>query len=90
MTDTPQSTNPANIASEHLKTVKPESKVILKDFLRSFLMPTFVGKTLVLYFGLMYSNYPDEGYGYGLIASIAFTVVSLILFAWKYKDVEDL
>jgi len=67
-----------------------KQKKILKDFLRSFLMPTFIGKSLVLYFGLMYSNHPDEGYGYGLIASAAFTVISLILFAYKYKDIEDL
>lgn len=62
----------------------------LFDFLRSFLMPTFIGKTLVLYFGLMFSNYPGEGYGYGLVAAIIFTVVSLMLFLWKYKDREDL
>lgn len=62
----------------------------LAEFLKSFLMPTFVGKSLVLYFGLMYSNYPGEGYGYGLAASAGFTVVSLCLFAYKYKDVEDI
>ncbi len=63
---------------------------ILTDFAKSFLMPTLIGKSFVLYFGINYSAYPDEGYGYGLIASIVFTVTSLVLFAWKYKDVEDL
>ncbi|MFN3454592.1 MAG: hypothetical protein ACK41T_06475 [Pseudobdellovibrio sp.] len=53
-------------------------------------MPTFIGKSFVLYFGLMYSNHPDEGYGYGLIAAISFTVISLLLFIYKYKDTEDL
>lgn len=71
-------------------TQEQKSKRILKDFLRSFLMPTFIGKSFVLYFGLMYSNHPDEGYGYGLIAAISFTVISLLLFIYKYKDTEDL
>ncbi|MFN3698291.1 MAG: hypothetical protein ACK4VO_12705 [Pseudobdellovibrio sp.] len=67
-----------------------KQKPKMSDFLRSFLVPTFIGKTLVLYFGLMYSNYPGEGYGYGLVASASFTLVSLCLFAYKYKDVEDI
>lgn len=66
------------------------SKTILKEFIRSFLMPTLVGKSLVLYFGINYSLYPDEGYGYGLIASAGFTVCTLVLFAWKYRDHEEL
>lgn len=69
---------------------KQSQKSIFWSFLRSFLMPTFIGKTLVLYFGLMYSNHPDEGYGYGLAGAGAFTVVSLCLFAWKYRNHEDL
>ncbi len=69
---------------------KQDSKSIFWNFLRSFLMPTFIGKTLVLYFGLMYSDNPGEGYGYGLIAAGAFTVISLCLFAWKYRNHEDL
>ena len=53
-------------------------------------MPTLVGKTLVLYFGINYSMYPDEGYGYGLIFAIALTVVGLLKLIWKYKDTEEL
>lgn len=67
-----------------------KQKPKLSDFIRSFLMPTLIGKSFVLYFGLMYSNYPDEGYGYGLIFSAGFTLVSLCLFAYKYKDIEDI
>lgn len=62
----------------------------LKDFIKSFLMPTLVGKTLVLYFGINYSIYPDEGYGYGLAASIAFTVFGLLMLVWKYRDQEEI
>ncbi len=67
-----------------------KAKKTLKDFIKSFLMPTLVGKTLVLYFGINYSLYPDEGYGYGLAASIAFTVFGLCLLIWKYRDQEEL
>ena len=54
------------------------------------LMPLLIGKSFVLYFGLMYSDHPGDGYGYGLIAACAFTTLSLVRFAWKYKDVEDI
>ena len=67
-----------------------DSKRKLKDFLKSFLMPTIVGKTLVLYFGIHYSMYPGEGYGYGLIGAIAFTLFGLFKFLWKYKDQEEI
>ena len=71
----------------------PEAKTprqIIFDFMKSFLVPTLVGKSFVLYFGINYSQYPDEGYGYGLIIAIAVTVFSLVAFAWKYKDQEEL
>ncbi len=66
------------------------SKALLKDFIRSFLVPTLIGKAFVLYFGIKMAEYPDEGYGYGLAAAIIFTVASLSLFVWKYRNTEDL
>ncbi len=71
-------------------TESNQPRKILFDFAKSFLMPTLIGKSFVLYFGINYSLYPDEGYGYGLIIAIAVTVFSLIAFAWKYKDQEEL
>ncbi len=68
---------------------KPPRKVLF-EFAKSFLVPTLIGKSFVLYFGINYSQYPGEGYGYGLIAAIAITVISLLAFAWKYKDQEEL
>ena len=44
----------------------------------------------MLYFGLNYSQYPDEGYGYGLAAAMIFTLSTLGYFIWKYRDYEDL
>jgi hypothetical protein len=62
----------------------------LFDFIKSFLMPMLVGKTGVMYFGLNYSQYPGEGYGYGLAASMLITVLSLIGLIYKYRNIEDL
>lgn len=64
-------------------------KFDLKDFVISSLMPTLVGKSLVIYFGLHYSSDPGEGYGYGLIAAILFTLFMLGRFLWKYRNYED-
>ena len=69
--------------------VKNPRKIIF-DFAKSFLMPTLIGKSFVLYFGINYSQYPGEGYGYGLIVAVVITVFSLLAFAWKYKDQEEL
>lgn len=76
--------------SKHHPPKKPTSKEILKDFLRSFLVPTLITKAFVLYFGIKYALYPGEGYGYGLVIALAFTVISLTVFAWRYRNYEDL
>lgn len=62
---------------------------VLVDFLKSLLMPTLVGKTFIYFFGLRYSEFPGEGYGYGLTAAILFTVGNLMRFLWKYRHVQD-
>lgn len=67
----------------------PEKKKLkITDLLMPFLFPTIVGKTLILYFGLNYANYPDEGYGVGLICAIVFTVFMLTRFVWKFRHYE--
>lgn len=76
------------MSEKNKKTLPP--KTVLKDFIRSFLLPTLIGKTFVLYFGIKLADNPGEGYGYGLIAAITFTVTMLSLFIWKYRNVEDL
>lgn len=67
---------------------KNQNKV-LSDFLKAFLVPTLVNKMFMLYFGLHYSDYPGEGYGYGLAATIAFLFFTISRFIWKYRDIED-
>lgn len=65
------------------------NKAFLKDLLRVFLIPTLLNKAVMFYFGLQYARYPGEGYGYGLIISILYFLISVAFFLWKYKDVED-
>lgn len=61
----------------------------MKDFLKVFLVPLIINKMLMFYFGLMYSEYPGEGYGYGLIGTILFLLFNCGRFIWKYRNVED-
>ncbi len=68
---------------------KPKNPTVLKDFIKVLLMPLLVNKMFMMYFGLNYSNYPGEGYGYGLAATIVILFVTVGRFIWKYKDVED-
>ncbi len=68
---------------------KIQSRIILKDFLKTFLGPTLINKAFMLYFGLKYADNPGEGYGYGLCASIIFFIFTVGRFLWKYRHTED-
>ena len=43
-------------------------------------------KTFFLYFGLKYSEYPGEGYGYGLAITGCLSVFNIGYFLYKVKD----
>lgn len=66
-----------------------KSKIILFDFLKVFLLPMCVNKFFLLYFLVNYSNYPGRGYGYGAIISLTLLVVTIVLFLWKYRNIDD-
>jgi hypothetical protein len=69
---------------------KPQmNQKVLNDFLVVFLVPTIINKVFMVYFGLQYSNYPGEGYGYGLIATILFLFFTMGRLVWKYRDNPD-
>jgi hypothetical protein len=65
------------------------SNSTFKDFLKIFIIPVLINKAFMLYFGLNYSEYPGEGYGYGLAASILFFLLTCARFIWKYRNIED-
>ena len=59
-------------------------------YLRTFILPTLVLKSILLYFGLKYSQYPDEGYGWGLMAAIVLSLLNFGFFIWKnWNDEEE-
>ena len=66
-----------------------KNKLELRPLIITFLCPTLLGKALVLYFGLNYSESPGEGYGYGLAFSMIFTVMMLGRFLWKFRHYDD-
>lgn len=65
------------------------SKIDKKDLLFTFLFPAIFGKMALVYFGLMYSAYPGEGWGYALAGCVAFTFVMVARFLWKYRHHDD-
>lgn len=62
----------------------------LSQLIVSFLMPTLIGKSFVLYFGLNYSENPGEGFGYGLAAAIFFTVFMLLRLIWNFRGKQEI
>ena len=52
-------------------------------YARQLLIPIIVTKSFIMYFGLNYSMYPGEGYGWGLAAAIIGGVCSFSYFIWS-------
>jgi hypothetical protein len=76
-------------ALEQKQALEAKSRETMKDFLKTFIFPVLINKSVMFYFGLQYSNYPGEGYGYGLAATLVVMVIMIGRFIWKYKDIED-
>jgi len=68
---------------------EPAKPSVLKDFLVVFLGPTIVNKVFMVYFGLQYANYPGDGYGYGLVATIIILFLTMGRLIWKYRHIQD-
>ncbi len=64
-------------------------KIPLYSIIMSLALLVVFGKSLIVYFGSKYSTEPGEGYGYGLVMMILFTVSSAGRFIWKYRDYGD-
>lgn len=67
-----------------------DSQRKLTRYLRAFLVPMLVSKSFILYFGLKYSEYPGDGYGYGLIAAIVVTLANFGLFLYKSAQAGEM
>ncbi len=55
----------------------------MASYLKIFLVPTLLTKIGILYFGIQYSNHPDEGYGWGLLFVVALTLMNFAVFLYK-------
>lgn len=52
-------------------------------------IPNLINKPLLLYFGSKYSEFPGEGWGYGVAGCITYFLVTVAIFLWRYRGVED-
>jgi hypothetical protein len=59
------------------------------DYLKVFLVPTFLLKLGILYYGMHYARYPGEGYGWGLFGFIIASLANFGLFLWKTRNDEN-
>ena len=74
----------------YLRNLEPKkNNSVLVDFMKVLFIPMVINKMLMLYFGINYSAYPDEGYGYGLAATVFFLFFTMGRFLYKYRNVED-
>ena len=73
------------------KEVEPQSSSSgrLIPYLRVFLLPTLLLKTLLFYFGIQYSKYPGEGYGWGMLIVVVISVVNISIFLWQTWDESE-
>jgi hypothetical protein len=72
---------PSDVANSPAEVQDPKKE--LAAFLRSFLVPVLITKSFLFFFGVQYSKYPGEGYGWGLLFMIAFTLSSFLYFVVK-------
>lgn len=68
---------------------KAPRKKVINDFLMTLILPLTINKFLMMYFGLNYSEFPGEGFGYGLVATFLFMIFMISRFLWKYRHVSD-
>lgn len=61
----------------------------ISTYIRIFFVPTILIKAGIMFFGLNYSMYPGEGYGYGLIACILLTILNFSYFLWKFRNYSE-
>lgn len=65
------------------------TKIEKKDLFFTFLFPIIIGKMALVFFGLMYSAYPGDGWGYALSGFVALSLFFVVRFLWKYRDFDD-
>lgn len=67
----------------------PKQELNMVEMAVTFVCPALVTKILLFYFGSMYSMHPGEGYGIALCCTIAFTLIMLSRFVWRYRNYTE-
>lgn len=65
------------------------TKIEARDLFFTLLFPILVGKVGLVFFGLMYSAYPGDGWGYALLGMIFVSLTLIVRFLWKYRHYDD-
>jgi hypothetical protein len=60
-----------------------------RDLFFTLLFPVIIGKMALVFFGLMYSAYPGDGWGYALSGFIILSLSLVVRFLWKYRHYDD-
>lgn len=60
----------------------------LGQFLKTLLVPVLITKSIAFYFGLKYSEFPGEGYGWGLVISLGLTAATFVKFAYDRRSTK--
>ena len=66
-----------------------ERKLTLKNLVVFMVMSAAVNKTFMFYFGINYSQYPGRGYGWGLLITVVYMVVSAGWMIYKFRNTND-
>ncbi len=61
---------------------------LLGGLIKFFVISTVINKSLMFYFGVNYSRWPGQGYGYGLAATLFYTVCAAGYLIFKYRNFD--
>lgn len=67
----------------------PGKQLDMRDLFLTALTPLIIGKAGIALCGSFYAYRPGEGFGWGLVFFICFTLVMAGRFIWRYRNYEE-
>lgn len=71
------------------KAVSSKPSLDMRDLFLTALTPLIIGKAGIALCGSFYAYRPGEGFGWGLVFFICFTLVMAGRFIWRYRNYEE-
>ncbi|MGV3524001.1 MAG: hypothetical protein ACO1RX_07245 [Candidatus Sericytochromatia bacterium] len=71
------------------KAAPSGSQLDMRDLFLTALTPLIIGKIGIALCGSFYAYRPGEGFGWGLVFFIGFTLVMAGRFIWRYRNYEE-